>query len=135
MIREILAERIPIDGGVARLEPGSPLPPEVVARLEPGRTHPSTAEPGAFRVGPIPVEINVPRSESAPEIVPEEEARAWLPGGGGRGVSGLTDADVRRERCVDLWPWLVTCAALLFLAENAMVGWMDRSGWAREAER
>ncbi len=121
VLRELLVDALPRDGGVVRLDCGEPFP---LALLPPGLdpTDPMLDElsmqPGVFNWMGLPVQVNVSRQESWPERLVLSDLRATLRGGSGaRALSGTAD---RVPEGKDLWPWLALGALLFFVAESVL---------------
>lgn len=116
ILREVLEQAAPADGGVLNLQVGDALPATISHTDGPVVT-PTTSQPGAYRIKDTTLQINVARSESDPHISLLSDIRAAL-----RSPAMATAAvdTATSEDNLPLWPWLAL-AALLLLGMESML--------------
>lgn len=128
LVQEVARSAVPAGYGITRLDCGQPLPEfrDVLGRTVTGgpEERPSTASPGVFAIGNHPVEVNVPRRESAAERMNPYDLTRRLAAAPGPAASPAPplEPDVVRP----LWPTAACLGALLLLAEMAWTLWTDR---------
>jgi len=134
LVRELMADAVPDDYGVTRLECGDPIPvPEDALGTEPavdgaGGTGASTSQPGVFVIGETPYEVNVSRRESVVEKTNRLDLQQALTGGAQSTAPG---APVLRDGAPlpewrSLWPHCALAAAALLLCEMLLTALLDR---------
>lgn len=121
ILRELLVDALPRDGGVIRLDCGEPFPRTL---LPPGldpedpMLEDLSMVPGVFNWMGVPVQVNVSRQESWPERMALSDLRAALQGGNAVKTAAAADASLPEGQA--LWPWFALAALLIFVAETLL---------------
>ncbi len=134
LVREMLAVAVPPGFGVVELECGQPVPPgqdwagDDAHETDLDRERADTSAPTVFTIGTVPYEVNVSRRESLVDKTSLADLDLLLQTAASANVRPAAGAapEADAETTTQLWPYCASVAALLFLAEFALIAWLDR---------